>query len=149
MFKLIDKVKAVEVNDEQIADYLDVIYEKLGSLDREELIKKFVSIEFNSFLSYYEDAEDLNKTISTRERDSGRTEKFSTENFTRYFINLGKKDNINPAKLIGIINEQQIVKNLEIGQIDILDSFSFFEADKEYTDETLKRLNEATLTAEE
>ncbi len=146
LFKLIDKVKAVEVNDDQIAAFLDVIYEKLASLDREELIKKFVSIEFNSFLSYYEDAEDLNKTTSSRDRDrdSGRSDKFSTENFTRYFINLGKKDNINPAKLIGVINDQGIAKNLEIGQIDILDSFSFFEADKEHTDETLKRLNEAT-----
>jgi ATP-dependent RNA helicase DeaD len=144
LFKLIDKVKAVEVNDDQIADYLDVIYEKLASLDREELIKKFVSIEFNSFLSYYEDAEDLNKTTSSRDRDSNRNEKFTDENFTRYFINLGKKDNINPAKLIGVINEQNIAKNLEIGQIDILDSFSFFEADKEHTEDTLSKLNNAT-----
>ncbi|MDH3381097.1 MAG: DEAD/DEAH box helicase [Flavobacteriaceae bacterium] len=144
LFKLIDKVKAVEVNDEQIAEYLDIIYEKLASLDREELIKKFVSIEFNSFLSYYEDAEDLNKTTSSRDRDSNRNEKFSDENFTRYFINLGKKDNINPAKLIGLINDQNIAKNLEIGQIDILDSFSFFEADKEYTDDTLSKLNNTT-----
>lgn len=146
LFKLIDKVKAVEVNDDQIAEFLDIIYEKLASLDREELIKKFVSIEFNSFLSYYEDAEDLNKTTSSRDRDkdSNRSEKFTDENFTRYFINLGKKDNINPAKLIGVINEQNIAKNLEIGQIDILDSFSFFEADKAYTDDTLSKLNNAT-----
>ncbi|MCM2302119.1 MAG: DEAD/DEAH box helicase [Flavobacteriaceae bacterium] len=144
LFKLIDKVKAVAVNDEQIAEYLDIIYEKLASLDREELIKKFVSIEFNSFLSYYEDAEDLNKTTSSRDKDSSRNEKFTDENFTRYFINLGKKDNINPAKLIGLINDQNIAKNLEIGQIDILDSFSFFEADKEYTDDTISKLSNAT-----
>lgn len=144
LFKLIDKVKAVAINDEQIAEYLDIIYEKLASLDREELIKKFVSIEFNSFLSYYEDAEDLNKTTSSRDKDSSRNEKFTDENFTRYFINLGKKDNINPAKLIGLINDQNIAKNLEIGQIDILDSFSFFEADKEYTDDTISKLSNAT-----
>lgn len=144
LFKLIDKVKAVEVNEEQIAGYLDVIYEKLASLDREELIKKFVSIEFNAFLSYYEGAEDLNKTTSSRDRDSSKKSSFSDENFTRYFINLGRKDDINPARLIGIINEQNIASNLEIGQIDILDSFSFFEADKEHTEDTLSKLNNAT-----
>ncbi|MBS3993183.1 MAG: DEAD/DEAH box helicase [Bacteroidetes bacterium] len=144
LFKLIDKVKTVEVNEEQIADYLTVIYEKLGSLDRDELIKKFVSIEFNSFLSYYEDAEDLNISVSSKSkdgRDGSKGDKYSSENFTRYFINLGRKDQINPARLIGVINEQNITKNLEIGHIDILDSFSFFEADKAFTDETLQKLN--------
>ncbi len=145
LFKLIDKVKAVNVNEEQIASYLDVIYEKLGSLNREELIKKFVSIEFNSFLKYYESAGDLN--LSARDNEKGGSERkgrSSDENFTRFFINLGKKDNLNPARLIGVINEQNIAKNIEIGQIDILETFSFFEADKQYTEGMLSKLNEAT-----
>ena len=92
-----------------------------------------MSIEFNSFLSYYENAPDLNN-LTTRENSRGRS---TNENMTRFFINLGRKDRLNPAKLIGLINEQNIGDKVEIGSIDILDTFSFFEIDKNYEGETL------------
>ena len=138
LFKLIDKVKKVEVNDEQINSYLDtIIYHQLEGISREELIRRFVSIEFNQFLSYYEDAEDLNGD-DTRERKRG-----SNENFTRFYINLGKMDRINPAKLMGLINENLNKSDVEIGQIEILKSFSFFEIDKTYADTILKAFRNA------
>ena len=56
---------------------------------------------------------------------------------TRFFINIGRKDSLNPGKLIGLINEQNIGDKVEIGAIDILDTFSFFEIDKNYEDATL------------
>ena len=56
---------------------------------------------------------------------------------TRFFINIGRKDKLNPARLIGLINEQKIADNVEIGQIEILDTFSFFELDKNYANETV------------
>ena len=56
---------------------------------------------------------------------------------TRFFINIGRKDSLNPAKLIGLINDQKITDNIEIGAIDILDTFSFFEVDKKFESETL------------
>lgn len=133
LFHLIDKVENTEVNDSEIKTYLPSIYEKLEGLSREELIQKFVSIEFNSFLSYYENAPDLNN-LTTRENSRGRS---TNENMTRFFINLGRKDRLNPAKLIGLINEQNIGDKVEIGSIDILDTFSFFEIDKNYEGETL------------
>ena len=133
LFHLIDKVENTEVNDSEIKTYLSSIYEKLEGLSREELIQKFVSIEFNSFLSYYENAPDLNN-LTTRENSRGRS---TNENMTRFFINLGRKDRLNPAKLIGLINEQNIGDKVEIGSIDILDTFSFFEIDKNYEGETL------------
>ena len=126
LFSLIEKVKDVEVNDAQITDYLDRIYSKLEGLDREELIRKFVSIEFNRFLSYYEDAPDFNGDTSKEKRTSNQ------ENFTRFYINLGKIDKLNPARLIGIINENLQQRDVEIGQIEILKNFSFFEVDKNY-----------------
>ncbi len=138
LFKLIENVKNVEVNDEQIMSYLDsIIYKQLEDISREELIRRFVSIEFNQFLSYYEDAEDLNGDDS-RERKRG-----SDENFTRFYINLGKMDKINPAKLMGLINENLNKSDVEIGQIEILKSFSFFEIDKTYADTILKAFNNA------
>ena len=128
LFKLIEKVKDVEVNEEQINPYLEGIYAQLKNIDHDELIKRFVSIEFNQFLSYYEGAEDLNGDDSRERRRS------SDENFTRFYINLGKMDQLNPAKLMGLINENLGNKDVEIGQIEILKSFSFFEIDKKFAE---------------
>ena len=127
LMHLIDKINAIEVKQSEIEDFLPSIYEKLEGLSREELIQKFVSLEFNSFLSYYENARDLNDLSS---KDTGRNGRGSNENMTRFFINIGRKDSLNPARLIGLINDQKITDNIEIGAIDILDTFSFFEIDK-------------------
>ncbi len=128
VYHLIDRVKETEVNETEIKEFLPKIYEKLADFDREELIKRFVSLEFNIFLSYYENTSDLN--VEHASNDS--------ENMTRYFINIGKKDHLSPSKLIGLINEQEITKNIEIGKIEVLQSFSFFELDKNFEKETLQ-----------
>ena len=133
LMHLIDKVNEVEVNESQINDFLPSIYEKLEALDREQLIKKFVSLNFNTFLEYYENAKDLND-LSSKDNSRARA---SDENMTRFFINIGRKDSLNPAKLIGLINDQNIGDKVEIGAIDILDTFSFFEIDKNFEEETL------------
>ena len=132
LMHLIDKVTTTEVNKSEIENFLPSIYEKLDGLTREELIQKFVSLEFNSFLSYYENAIDLNN-LSTKDRTRGG----SNKNMTRFFINIGRKDKLNPARLIGLINDQKITDDLEIGAIDILDTFSFFEIDKKFEEQTL------------
>jgi len=144
LLKLIDKVHDIKVNETEINDFLPSIYEKLEGLDREELIKRFVSLEFNTFLTYYENAPDLNDSdqmAGRRETDS-RGKRRDDENMSRFFINIGRKDKLNPARLIGLINDQQISKNIEIGQIEILDTFSFFELDKNFTDDTIKSFQE-------
>ena len=134
LMNLIDKVQNIEVNEAQISEFLPSIYEKLEGLDREQLIQKFVSLEFNTMLAYYENSKDLND-LSSRDNSRARTE---NENMTRFFINIGRKDSLNPAKLIGLINDQNIGDKVEIGSIDILDTFSFFEIDKNFEDKTLE-----------
>ena len=134
LMNLIDKVQNTEVNESEMEEFLPSIYEKLESLDREELIKKFVSLEFNTMLKYYENSKDLND-LSSRDNSRARME---NENMTRFFINIGRKDNLNPGKLIGLINDQNIGDKIEIGSIDILDTFSFFELDKNFEDQTLE-----------
>ena len=134
LMHLIEKVKSTEVNTEQISEFLPSIYEKLEDLSREELVQKFVSLEFNKFLSYYDKAADLNDLSSSRDSSRGRER---NENMTRFFINLGRKDKLNPASLIGLINDQNIANKIEIGAIDILDTFSFFEIDKNFEKDTL------------
>lgn len=73
LFHLVDKVENVEVEEKQIKDYLPVIFNKLAWLDRDELIKRFVSIEFNRFLAYYKDAHDIN--VEDRRREKPSTER--------------------------------------------------------------------------
>ncbi|MCL4148459.1 UNVERIFIED_CONTAM: hypothetical protein GTU68_022639, partial [Idotea baltica] len=138
LFKLIEKVKDVEVNEEQINPYLDGIYAQLKDIDHDELIKRFVSIEFNQFLSYYEGAADLNGDDSRE-----RSRRSDDENFTRFYINLGKMDGLNPAKLMGLINENLKKRDVEIGQIEILKSFSFFEIDKTFADKVVESFQHA------
>lgn len=132
LYSLIDKVHDIEINEKEINDFLPDVYKKLEGFDREELIKRFVSLEFNQFLSYYENANDLNVD------DSRQRSRLSDDSFTRFYINLGKIDKVNAAHLIGLINEKLGKNNIEIGKIELLNNFSFFEIDKNYTDETLE-----------
>lgn len=137
LFYLIDRMEKVEVDHSQIDAFLPEIIKKLEWLDREELIKKFVSVEFNRFVEYYKNTADLNKPDKKRSDKKGGTE----EGFTRFFLNLGKTDNIKPASIIGMINDFSGVKDIEIGAIDILQNFSFFETDSKYDEDLLKAFN--------
>ncbi len=139
LFKLIDKIHDIEVNEKEIKEYLPDIYEKLHELDREELIRRFVSIEFNSFLSYYQDARDLNNA----DAPSSDRKRRGDDSLARFYINQGKMDDLTPARLIGLINECLRKRDVEIGQIEILKSFSFFEIDKDFTQDVLEKMNEA------
>ena len=140
LFHLVDKLEKVEVDEKEINDFLPAIMNKLEWLDREELIKKFVSIEFNRFLEYYKNTPDLNapdpsRKKSERKRNEGRG---AEEGFTRFFINLGKMDDLKPLDIIGMINDYTNNRNIDIGAIDIKKTFSFFEAEGEFTKEILK-----------
>lgn len=131
LFKLVDKVEKVELDAGQIEEFLPEIYKKLEWLSREELIKHFVSVEFNRFLSYYKNAQDLNVEAGkpTKKNESNRR---SQKGYTRFHINLGSKNNLTASRLIGLINEKTRIRNIEIGKIDILRKFSFFEIEKEH-----------------
>ncbi|MCX6150693.1 MAG: DEAD/DEAH box helicase [Ignavibacteriales bacterium] len=135
LFYLVDKIEKVEVDDSNIDAYLPEIYKKLEWLDREELIKKFVSVEFNRFLDYYKNTPDLN--IPLDEKRSGRS-RTTDAGFTRFFINLGRTDELRPVTLMDMISEFTGKRNIEIGAIEILQNFSFFEVDSNYADAILK-----------
>jgi len=137
LFSLVDKVEKVELNDRQIEEFLPDINKKLGWLSREDLIKHFVSVEFNRFLSYYKNAPDLN--VDARNKpEKNRITRRSKDDFTRLFINIGKKNKINANRLIGLVNDHTRIRNIEIGKIDIMKNFSFFEIDSLYKSEVLK-----------
>jgi ATP-dependent RNA helicase DeaD len=135
LFHLIDKMENVEVNNDQIESFMPEIYQKLEWLEREELIKKFVSLEFNRFLEYYKNSSDLNNPAESK--SSGNRQSASS-GFTRFFINLGRTDKLKPATLIGMINDFTNIRNIEIGEIEILNNFSFFETDSDYAETVLQ-----------
>lgn len=156
LFNLIDKMQKVEVNAEQIDDYLPTVYKKLSTLTREELITRFVSVEFNHFLNYYKDARDLNVPLH-RERDNdrdrgrsgdrgrdGSRERFdsgkrnSDSSLMLFRINLGEMDNITPPRLIGLINDNTKTRNITIGKVKINQSFTLFEADATFAELLIK-----------
>ncbi|MDA3893993.1 MAG: DEAD/DEAH box helicase [Salinivirgaceae bacterium] len=128
LFTLIENVEKVVIDEAQIASFIPDVLKKLSSFERDELIKRFVSVEFNHFLEYYRSAKDINITKDTSARvDRVRKEK---DGYARFFINLGTKHNLNTARLIGIVNDATGDKSLSIGKIDILRKFSFFEVEK-------------------
>lgn len=137
LFTLMDKIDKIEVDEDRIAPFLPKIYEMLNDLSREDLIKHMVSAEFNRFLSYYKNAVDINIQEDRRQPRSRR----SSEGFSRFFINLGKKDKLNPARLIGLINEALDDSSVEIGRIDLMTTFSFFEIDSAAADMLLENIN--------
>ena len=131
LFSLIDKVETVEVDETQIDRYLPVIYQKLAWLDRDVLIKHFVSIEFNRFLNYYKNSVDLSEikdSTSKRKEDI----EFSETDFTRFHINIGSKNKLNAARLMGLVNDQTKNRKIKFGKIEILNKFTIFEADSSY-----------------
>lgn len=133
LFSLVDKIGKIKVDDAQIDPFLPTIYEKLGDLSKDDLIKHLVSAEFNRFLSYYKNSRDLN--VSRKERTSK-----VAENHARLFINIGKKDNLTPARLLGLINENLNNNDFEIGKIDIFKTFSFFELDEKIAEKLIESL---------
>jgi ATP-dependent RNA helicase DeaD len=134
IFHLIDRVEKVEVDDSRIQSFLPEIMKKLDWLDREELIKKFVSVEFNRFLSYYSNLRDVETPVESIKYKSGNS---SNYNFKRFFINLGQLDGLKPKTIIDMINDFTGINNIEIGEIEILKTFSFFEVDSDYADKIL------------
>ena len=153
LYHFIERLEKTEVDHHEIERFLPAVYEKLAWLSREELIKHFVALEFNLFLDYYKGAPDLaapveieSENFTFREKRSkkrngrnsnGSRKQGPEEGFTRFYINLGQKDRLTPPDLIGLVNRSTRQRNVDVGKINIMRKFSFFEVDEFYTDVVL------------
>lgn len=135
LFKIVQEVHDVEVNDSEIAPFLPVIYKRLADLDKEELIKRFASIEFNRFLEYYRTAPDLNIDADSGSYKGGGS-------FSRFFISIGEKDGVDKTSLLKFLNKMGL-GNYKIGRINIKFTFSFFEIDDSGVEDVKEKLNDA------
>ena len=155
LIKLIDDIEKVKVDEEEIETFLPGIYRKLEWLSKEDLIKRVVSMEFNRFLDYYKNAAEIEqpkgneKRESPKERkdhgsDREKTSRKAEKGYTRLFLNLGKTDGFYANQIIELINRNLKKERIEIGRIDLMQNFSFFEIAEAQAPMVIKALNKTT-----
>jgi ATP-dependent RNA helicase DeaD len=150
LFHLIERVKDVDISSGQVEKYLPQILDQFEGMSHNDIVKHFVSLEFNELLAYYKNARDLNIKAELPRDPFSRNERGNERGgdrlkFTKLFINAGKKQNLNASGLIGMINEFSGRRNIEIGKIDIQRKFSFFEIDSNYERDLIKALNNVVI----
>jgi len=141
LFSFADKIEKVRVNEEEIQGIIPSIFRKLDWLDKEDVIKRLISLEFNRLIDYYRDAVDIenpsefDRKKERRGKDDGKKSGRTAEKgYSRLFLNLGKNDGIRPQSVIGLLNDNIPGRKIDIGRIDLMKNFSFFEvreADRE------------------
>ena len=160
LLALIHRAHQVEVNEEQLAPFMDQINAEFADMSKEDVIKRFASMEFNRFLEYYQDSRDLNQGGELSRSERGpireRSERFGGERsergaprergergerggtiypqtgYDRFFINIGDLDNITKGDLLRIVCDHTNVRGGSIGRIDMKDKFSFFEVESKF-----------------
>lgn len=146
LFNLVDQIEKVKVNEEEIAELMPQIYRKLEWLDKEDIIKRIVSLEFNRMIDYYKDADEI-ETVDEKSSRKERAERGENgkrhqaeEGFVRFFINFGKTDRMNVNQLIELIN-RCVPGKVRIGRIDLMEKFSFFEVEEKEARRVEKSMN--------
>lgn len=137
LYKVIDDLERIEVNEEQIEKFLPEIFRRLDWMDKNDIIKRIVTREFGRFVRYYQDAPELEEVTRNdvegekrKKKDRHRAQK----GYTRFFINIGKKDHVQPVHIIEMLN-RNVAGRVDVGRIDLMQNFSFFECPEEFTEE--------------
>lgn len=130
LLALMHRVREVKINEAEIEEFLPAVYQELHDISKQELIKRFASIEFNRFLDYYRNAVDLNQDEGRGHDSDG--DRFSTG--SRFFINLGKMDGLEKGSLLSLIDDTCGVDGRSVGRIELKGAYSFFEVEKDKAD---------------
>ncbi len=134
LFGLVGKIVDTDVKQEEIAEYLPAVYDALDKFDKEELITRFVSAEFNRFLDYYRHTRDINvkdnHKIPGSSRPSKRKVPFRGKKTQRFFISVGRLDKVNEKGMVRLICDKSGIQPNMIGDIALKREFSFFEVEK-------------------
>ncbi len=151
LYKVMDQIVKADVDEEQIAPFMQDIDRYFEYIDKEDLIKKIVSMEFGRFLAYYADAPEIEPVGSKRERGEkrergkrgekrGNSSRKTEAGYRRLFINLGKKDGFYPGELMQFLNKN-VKGHVEVGHIDLLTTMSYFEVPEEDAPRVMKYVN--------
>ncbi|MBO4560705.1 MAG: DEAD/DEAH box helicase [Bacteroidaceae bacterium] len=139
LYKVMDDLERIQVNEEQIADFLPEILRRLDWMDKNDIIKRIVTREFGRFVRYYQDApelEEVTRKDADEEKRKKKDRRRAQKGYTRFFINIGKKDHVQPVHIIEMLN-RNVAGRVDVGRIDLMQNFSFFECPEEYTEEIL------------
>ena len=162
LYKVMDQIVKTDVNDEEIDPFMTDINRYFEFIDKEDLIKKIVSMEFGKFLAYYADAPEI-EAPSKSSRDSsgkrsgkgergGRGERGSRgergargsrkaeAGYSRLFINLGKDDGFYPGEVMQYINKH-VEGRQAVGHIDLLKKFSYIEVPEKDAQKVMRALD--------
>ena len=131
LYKVMDQIVKTDVDDEEIAPFMQDINRYFEYIDKDELIKKIVSLEFGKFLAYYADAPEIEPVVPEKKDRRQQSDKQKLQNkpqkgYRRLFINLGKRHGFYPGELMQTLN-RFVGGRQEVGHIDLLDSISYFE----------------------
>ena len=158
LIKVIDDIEKVKVNEEEIEAFLPGIYRKLEWLSKEDLLKRVVSMEFNRFLEYYSNAPEIETPSKKDQRDADnenkrknhgtdkeKTSRKAEEGYARLFLNMGKSDGFFATQIIEMINRHAKKQRVDIGRIDLMQNFSFFEVLEDQAAGVIKALNKVNI----
>ncbi len=135
LLELVHRLHEVEISEKEIAHFLPAVLAELEDLSKEEIIRRFTSLEFNRYFDYYRGAPDLNrKPDKTEERGSERNSRNDDADFDRMFMSIGKMEGLDNGKLLGLICERANVPKKAVGRITVKGAYSFFETDVKYSD---------------
>ena len=144
LFHLIDKMERVEVSNEEIDVFMPQIAAKLAYLSKEEVISRFVSLEFNRFAEYYKDAEDINVDLKEgkkgKDKGDGKSKRGQKVRFKMLY---GTKQNATPRSVLGVINDVTQDKSIIIGDIEITNKFTFFDVYADQADRVRQAFEDA------
>lgn len=146
LFNHVETIKNVSVDQERIARFMPAIAASLADLSREELISRLLSLEFNRLLDYYQSAPDLNlkdfdrgkRPFDAKDAAVKPWKQGSAGRITRFHLNVGKRDGMNPKLLLTEFNDAMDNPNIKIGRIEIMRSSTTVEVETRYADSIIK-----------
>lgn len=146
LLQIMKNIHETEVRDTEIEPYLPAIYEELKDISKEELIKRFASMEFNRFLSYYKDAPDLNPRRKRLDFATGGDTRPQRSNgqYSRLFVNIGEMDGLSKRDFINLLGDNFNIPNGAIGRVDIKKSYLHFDVEPQFVERLKSSLQKAT-----
>lgn len=142
LYNLADRIEKVEVNDDEINQYLPGVMKKLSWLSTEDLLKRVLSLEFNRLLNYYKDAPNIDfidekparerkdKEKGSKRSDKDKDRRTAEKGMARIYVNVGKADGFYAGNLIDMLNKNVSGARVDVGRIDLLPGYSLFDVRK-------------------
>ncbi len=149
LYKVMDQIDKTDVDEEQIAPFMADINRRFDYMEKEELIKKIVALEFGKFLAYYADAPEISKPEPAKrekkEKNKGKDggNRKPEKGFRRLFINLGKDDGFYPGEIMQFINRNVEGRKVAVGHIDLLAKIAYIEVPERDARRVMDGLNGA------